>query len=304
MLQIFITIGIFILLVILVFALLKKLTSPSSRSASTSNGNSTAQSTSRDREDSDEMLINPVTNQQPINRQQQSNQQSQSQYADPNKKITKKEQYKMEKKKMKEDNREYQKQLLEARKLRDQEKEKDYLEKEMKREEDRKKEEEILQKLKEDQQRKENDVYNQWKGGFAVAEEGEEQVDFDSEDLINDFINYIKLRKVVSLEDLSGVFKIPAGEVVERLKALESQNRICGIVDDRGKYICLTEKELQAIENIFMKKGRISKADLIKECNKIIRFQPTEEDKQKILEEQNKIFKTFEEEFNKKETTK
>jgi len=43
-----------------------------------------------------------------------------------------------------------------------------------------------------------------------------------------------------------------------------------------------------------MQRGRINKADLIRECNKIIRFAPTEEDKAKILEEQNKILKSFE----------
>ncbi len=46
-----------------------------------------------------------------------------------------------------------------------------------------------------------------------------------------------------------------------------------------------------------MQKGRINKGDLIKECNKIIRFAPTEEDKAKILEEQNKILKSFETEL-------
>jgi len=46
-----------------------------------------------------------------------------------------------------------------------------------------------------------------------------------------------------------------------------------------------------------MQRGRINKTDLIKECNKIIRFTPTEEDKAKILEEQNKILKSFETEL-------
>lgn len=46
-----------------------------------------------------------------------------------------------------------------------------------------------------------------------------------------------------------------------------------------------------------MQRGRINKTDLIKECNKLIRFTPTEEDKAKILEEQNKILKSLESEF-------
>lgn len=99
---------------------------------------------------------------------------------------------------------------------------------------------------------------------------------------------------------MSGVFKINSSELIDRLRLLESQGRICGIIDDRGKYIYLTEKELAAIEKIFMNRGRISKAELIKECNKIIKFEPSEEDKVKIIEEQNKILKNFEMEFEKK----
>lgn len=53
-----------------------------------------------------------------------------------------------------------------------------------------------------------------------------------------------------------------------------------------------------------MNRGRISKSELIKECNKIIRFQPTEEDKEKILAEQNKILQTFEEEIEKNNVKK
>jgi len=52
-----------------------------------------------------------------------------------------------------------------------------------------------------------------------------------------------------------------------------------------------------------MQRGRINKTDLIKECNKIIRFAPTEEDKAKILEEQNKIIKSFETELESNNNT-
>ena len=114
-------------------------------------------------------------------------------------------------------------------------------------EEERKKEEEALNKIKEEQLKKEEEEYNKWKDFMAVQDEGEENVDVNSEDLINDFINYIKLRKVVSLEDLSGEFKLSPNDLVDRLKYLESQGRICGIIDDRGKYIYMTEKELQVI---------------------------------------------------------
>lgn len=48
---------------------------------------------------------------------------------------------------------------------------------------------------------------------------------------------------------------------------------------------------------MFIKRGRIGKSDLIKECNSKIRFVPTEEDKLKILDEQNKNIERFEKEF-------
>jgi len=59
---------------------------------------------------------------------------------DPNKKYTKKEIHKMEKKKMKEDNREFEREQRELKKLREQEKEREFQEKEKKREEEREKE--------------------------------------------------------------------------------------------------------------------------------------------------------------------
>lgn len=217
---------------------------------------------------------------------------------DPNKKLTKKEQLKMMKKQEKAEQREYQKQMLEAKKLREQQKEKEMLLKEQIKAEEKKKLEEELQKLKEEQEKKDNEIYNQWKDMIKVGEEGEERVDFNDENVINDFLNYIKIRKVVSLEDLSGVFKIPPNDLVDKLNFFEQQGRILGIIDDRGKYIYITEKEMSMIEKMFMNRGRITKAELIKECNRLIKFEPTEEDKVKIAEEQKKMLEKIENEIS------
>jgi hypothetical protein len=58
---------------------------------------------------------------------------------------------------------------------------------------------------------------------------------------------------------------------------------------------------MKSIEKVFMNRGRINKSDLIKECNKLIRFQPTEEDKLKIQEDRNRILKNLEKEFETKQ---
>ena len=187
--------------------------------------------------------------------------------------------------------------MMEAKKLKEQEKEREMLIKEKLKEEEKKKLEETLQKVKEEQQKKEDEIYNQWKDMIKIGEEGEEKKNFSDENVINEFLNYIKRRKVVSLEDLSGVFKISPNELVEKLNQFEKEGRILGIIDDRGKYIYVTEKEMNMIENLFIRRGRINKMDLIKECNKIIKFEPTEEDKIKIAEEQKEMLEKIEKEL-------
>ena len=217
-----------------------------------------------------------------------------------NKKLTKKEQQKMLKKKEKEEHRLQIKQMLEAKKLKEQEKERERIKKEKLKEEKEKEYEEALKKAKEEEKKKEDDIYNKWKDQIKIGEEGEEKFDFSNEKIINEFLNYIKIRKVISLEDLSGTFKLSPNELVEKLNYFEKEGKILGIIDDRGKYIYITEKEMNMIEKMFQNRGRINKNDFIKECNRIIRFEPNEEDKIKIQNEQKKILEKIEKEIEKK----
>ena len=214
------------------------------------------------------------------------------------KKLTKKEQIKMMKKQEKAEQREQVRLMLEEKKRREMEKEKELLLKEKMKEEEQKKLEEELKRVQEEQKKKEDEEYNKWKDMIKVGEEGEERMDFTKEEVINRFLDYIKIRKVISLEDISGTFKLSPTDIVNKLNQFEKEGRIMGIIDDRGKYIYITEKEMGLIEKMFINRGRISKGDLIKECNRIIRFEPTEEDKVKIAEEQQKTLKELEDELN------
>ena len=165
-------------------------------------------------------------------------------------------------------------------------------------EEEQKKLEEELKRVQEEQKKKEDEEYNKWKNMIKVGEEGEDRMDFTKEETINQFLDYIKIRKVVSLEDISGTFKLSPNDIVMKLNQYEKEGRIMGIIDDRGKYIYITEKGMGLIEKMLMNRGRISKSDLIKECNRLIRFEPTEQDKIKINEEQQKTLKELEDELN------
>lgn len=215
-----------------------------------------------------------------------------NQQIDPNKNYTKKELHKMEKKKQKADQREQMEEYLKQKKLKEIEKEKIYLEKEAKRREDELKEEEMVKKLKEEKEKKEQLEYEKWEKNFTINEEGEEKVDFNDE-LINKFIEYITLRKVVSLEDLGAHFKLSPSEAAQKIGDLELSGKLSGIIDDRGKFIYITEKEYANIEKFIATKGRISKTDLVTQCNKLIRFEPTEEDRIRIDSQNKEILVDF-----------
>ena len=187
-----------------------------------------------------------------------------NQNPDQFKKLTKKEQIKMLKKQEKAEQREHMRLIMEEKKRKEQAKEKELLLKEKMKEEEQKKLEEELKKVQEEQKKKEDEEYNKWKDMIKVGEEGEEKMDFTKEETINKFLDYIKIRKVISLEDISGTFKLSPNEIVTKLNQFEKEGRIMGIIDDRGKYIYITEKEMGLIEKMFMNRGRINKGDLIK----------------------------------------
>ena len=213
------------------------------------------------------------------------------------KNLTKKEQMKMLKKQEKIKQKEEMKLYLEMKQQREKEREAKLLLKEKEKEEKENQIKQELIRMEEEKKKKDDEEYDQWKDFIKVGEEGEEGIDFNKEEVINQFLDYIKIRKVVSLEDLSGTFKLNPNKIVEKLNQYEKEGRIMGIIDDRGKYIYITEKEMGLIEKMLTNRGRISKADLIKECNRLIRFEPTEKDKIKIAEEQEKTLKELEDEL-------
>lgn len=98
-----------------------------------------------------------------------------------------------------------------------------------------------------------------------------------NDELNNVFINHIKLRKTVSLDDLANKFKINSTEVAERLTQLEQKGKINGFVDSKNKYVYLTDKETNSLLRSLMNKGIVSKEDLTNEYNRISKGTPAEE---------------------------
>ena len=79
------------------------------------------------------------------------------------------------------------------------------------------------------------------------------------------------------LEDLAAEFNLQTKDVVDRVQRLEEAGRLSGITDDRGKYIHISPQEFEAVARYIKMKGRVNKADLLMECNKLVRMTPRTE---------------------------
>jgi len=140
-----------------------------------------------------------------------------------------------------------------------------------KQEEERAEEEE--KRRKEEKERKEEEEYRKLAESFIVDEEGFDETnggESDSENQLQVFIQYIKDTKSVVLEDLAAHFKMKAQDTIDRVTELLDQGHITGVMDDRGKFIYISQEELESIAKFIKQRGRVSISELAENSNKLI----------------------------------
>lgn len=135
--------------------------------------------------------------------------------------------------------------------------------------------------------RAEDEEYQQWKAQFSVDEEGGvAAVKEDTQTLLRQFLSYAKARKVVQLDEIAADFGLKTSQVLKRLSDLEAMGFIDGILDDRGRYICVEKEEWEAVAAYINRRGRVSKGeDLVEACNTLIRLRPCERDRSQLEQE-------------------
>lgn len=136
------------------------------------------------------------------------------------------------------------------------------------------KKEEAERLAREEQERREHEEYLKMKAAFSVEEEGFEEDDEEKENLLADFIKYIKDNKVVVLEDLATEFKLKTQQTIERIQELQANGTITGVIDDRGKFIYISEEELESVAKFIRQRGRVSIQELAECSNKLINLTP------------------------------
>lgn len=131
------------------------------------------------------------------------------------------------------------------------------------------------QRLKEEQEKKEYEEYLKLKETFSVEEEGEDaKEEQDVQSLLQQFIDHIQRTKVVVLEDLAAHFKIKTQDAIDRVKTLQEEGRLSGVIDDRGKFIYITQEEYEAVAKFIKQRGRVSITELAESMNRLINLNP------------------------------
>lgn len=190
------------------------------------------------------------------------------------KKVGTKKLAKLEAKAEKKAQREVEEQMREDKKKREAmaDEERRKFEAEMDAEEKRREEaERLARELKEKQEYEE---YLKMKEAFSVEEEGFEEGETESENLLQEFIDFIKANKVVVLEDLAREFSLKTQATIDRIKELRANGMLSGVIDDRGKFIYISEDELTAVAKFIRQRGRISITELAESSNNLINLQP------------------------------
>ncbi|XVF34072.1 hypothetical protein REPUB_Repub18cG0025300 [Reevesia pubescens] len=135
---------------------------------------------------------------------------------------------------------------------------------------------EVRRRKDEEREAEEHRLFEKWKGGFSVDAEGttENEVQDGSQDLLSNFVEYIKNHKCIPLEDLAAEFKLRTQECINRITSLESMGRLSGVMDDRGKYIYISMEEMKPVADYIKRQGRVSISHLAIKSNQFIDLEP------------------------------
>lgn len=220
-----------------------------------------------------------VNREEPANHSENDDNDDETSAKKPEGKMGKKKAEKLQAKADKKANREAEMQMREEDKkkkeLEDAEREKSSLRE--KEEQERADEEE--RKRKEEKERKEEEEYRKLAAAFTLEEEGFDESstpdDGDEENQLQIFIQYIKEAKTVVLEDLAAHFKMKAQDTIDRVTQLLEQGLLSGVMDDRGKFIYISQEELESIAKFIKQRGRVSISELAENSNKLISLNST-----------------------------
>eukprot|EP00112_Aurelia_sp_Birch-Aquarium-sp1_P001099 Seg1113.4 transcript_id=Seg1113.4/GoldUCD/mRNA.D3Y31 product="hypothetical protein" protein_id=Seg1113.4/GoldUCD/D3Y31 len=75
------------------------------------------------------------------------------------------------------------------------------------------------------------------------------------------------------LEELASHFDLRVQEAIQRLEDLQEMGRLTGVMDDRGKFIYISQEELEDVARYVKQRGRVAISDLAEASSSLISLQ-------------------------------
>lgn len=63
-------------------------------------------------------------------------------------------------------------------------------------------------------------------------------------------------------------------DCINRITSLENMGRLSGVMDDRGKFIYISQEEMHAVADYIKRQGRVSISHLASKSNQFIDLEP------------------------------
>jgi len=117
----------------------------------------------------------------------------------------------------------------------------------------------------------EHEAYLALKAEFQIEEEGETAQE-ESVHSLAEFVAAIQRQKVVLLEELADEFGLRTADCIERVRSLQESGRLSGVLDERGKFVYVTEAEYGAVATFVRRRGRVTVHELAENSNRLIRL--------------------------------
>ncbi|CAH1738590.1 hypothetical protein AGLY_006184 [Aphis glycines] len=125
-------------------------------------------------------------------------------------------------------------------------------------------------RIEEEKAKQELLEYTRLKQSFGIEEEGYEETLENEGSTLTQFIEHIKENKVIVLDELALKFKLKTQVVIDRIQSLLEDGSLTGVIDDRGKFIYISQSELNAVASFINKRGRVSLTELAEHSNSLI----------------------------------
>ena len=62
--------------------------------------------------------------------------------------------------------------------------------------------------------------------------------------------------------------------IIDRVTQLQEDGELTGVIDDRGKFIYISQEEVEAVAKFIRQRGRVSISELAESSNKLINLTP------------------------------